>query len=101
MTYKAQVSPSEKQILLDNIDLIIDNIWDQYDQDGNDYLDKQEARKFIRDVLRESGLFGNTMSNEVDERLIKEVFHEIDADHNRRISKEEMKKSIAMIIGIA
>ena len=94
------MSEVERQILLDNIDIIISNIWDQYDQDGNENLDKQEARKFIGDVLKESGLFGNSMTNEVDERLIKEVFQAIDSDKNRRISKQEMKKSIAMIIGI-
>lgn len=36
---------------------MVEDIWDAYDKDGNGYLDLREARKFLRDVIRESGLY--------------------------------------------
>jgi Ca2+-binding EF-hand superfamily protein len=52
------------------------------------------------DVLRESGLFFNSLSPEGDTRMVREVFHEIDSDNDHRISRTEMKRSIAKIIGL-
>jgi Ca2+-binding EF-hand superfamily protein len=78
----------------------VNNIWDRYDKDDNDHLDKKESKKFIMDVLRESGLFFNSLSPEGDTRMVREVFHEIDSDNDHRISRAEMKRSIAKIIGL-
>ncbi len=98
--YKAQVDTIEREILLQAIEDCVNNIWDRYDQDDNDLLDKKESKKFIMDVLRESGLFINSLSPEGDTRLVREVFHEIDSDNDHRISRTEMKRSIAKMIGL-
>ena len=90
----------ERQILLNSIEECVNNIWDKYDKDDNDHLDKKESKKFIMDVLRESGLFFASISHDGDQRLVREVFHEIDSDKDRRISRTEMIMSIAKIIGL-
>jgi hypothetical protein len=66
LTYKAQVDLVERQILLTAIEACVNNIWDRYDSDDNDHLDKKESKKFIMDVLKESGLFSNSISPEGD-----------------------------------
>jgi hypothetical protein len=100
LTYKAQVDLVERQILLTAIEACVNNIWDRYDSDDNDHLDKKESKKFIMDVLKETGLFSSSISPEGDLRLVREVFHEIDSDKDRRISRPEMIMSIAKIIGL-
>jgi hypothetical protein len=87
-------------MLLNSIEECVNNIWDKYDQDDNDHLDKKESKKFIMDVLRESGLFFASISLDGDQRLVREVFYEIDSDKDRRISRPEMIMSIAKIIGL-
>ena len=87
-------------MLLTAIEECVNNIWNRYDSDDNDHLDKKESKKFIMDVLRESGLFFSSFSPEGDQRLVREVFHEIDSDKDRRISRPEMILSIAKIIGL-
>lgn len=121
--YKAKVSDEERELLAQAVQTVVEDIWDTYDKDGNGFLDLKEARKFLRDVIRESGLYqadgGFGRQEEVDhrgatglaivdhehrgakeERHVREAFFEIDTDNNRRISKDEMKEQIGMIIGI-
>jgi Ca2+-binding EF-hand superfamily protein len=109
------LSDEERRLLLAAVEQVVEDIWDNYDKDGNGFLDLREARKFLRDVIRESGLYageggsnhfeevghrGATRLEVVDEghrgieeeRHVREAFLEIDADNNRRISKEEMKE---------
>ncbi len=97
--YKAKVTSSEKDLLLGAIDKCIDDIWDHYDKDGNGFLDLHEARKFLRDIIRESGLYYGEDSL-MEEHRVREAFLDIDTDNNRRISKDEMKEQLGKIIGI-
>ena len=83
------------------VDKCIEDVWEIYDKDGNGSLDIYEARKFLRDVIRESGLFsGGKESKEQENRRIKEAFVDIDTDNSRNIQKDEMKEQLAKIIGI-
>ena len=36
--------------------VIVNQIWKEYDTDGNGSLDKEEMQFFVRDILVESGL---------------------------------------------
>ena len=87
-------------MLLEAIGHCVNNILDGYGQDDKDHLDKKESKKFIMDVLHERALFFNSLSPEGDIRMVREVFHEIDSGSGRRISRTEMKRSIAKTIGL-
>ena len=73
------------------VDKCIEDVWEIYDKDGNGSLDINEARKFLRDVIRESGIFSGKDSKEQESRRIKEAFSDIDTDNSRNIQKDEMK----------
>ena len=72
-------------------------------KDGNGYLDMHEAKKFLTEVLRESGIYSTQQygnSHVSEERHVREAFLEIDTDNSRSISKDEMKEQLGRIIGI-
>ena len=84
MAFCAQVSADERQLLLAAIDNCIEDIWSSYDRDGNGFLDLHEAKKFLKDVIRESGVFSGEHFGEggrhtaAEERHVREAFLEID-----------------------
>lgn len=55
VAYHANVSSAERLILSTTLDRCINEIWESYDRDNNGILDMHEARRFLKDVLRESG----------------------------------------------
>jgi polyhydroxyalkanoate synthesis regulator phasin len=34
----------------------LNDIWDNYDEDGNGVLEFNEAKRFLKDVMKESGM---------------------------------------------
>ena len=56
-------------------------------------LEYKEAKKFLRDVLKESGM-------KVSSRDIRNAFIEYDTDKSGTMSKDEMKKFIRIVTGI-
>ena len=60
-------------------------IWAEYDTDENGWLDEEEMRQFVKDILIECNLITNY--NESD---FERVFALFDSDGNGRITKPEM-----------
>ena len=63
----------------------VNQIWAEYDQDGNGSLDKEEMQSFIHDILVESGLIQN-----YTDRDFNRVFSMFDRDGDEKISRNEM-----------
>jgi len=72
----------------------VDDLWAKYDLDGNGYLDKNEAKKFISDTLGSLGA-----STDIEDSAYDEAFAEFDTDNSGTITKnnmiEYMKKLLA------
>lgn len=77
------------------INKCIDEIWKNYDKDNSGFLDKQEAKNFIKNTLSEMGEDG-----EFSEADFEACFREFDKDGNGAISREEMKIFIKKVAGI-
>ena len=61
----------------------VEEIWKKYDKDSNGYLDKSEMKVFIKDTMCELG-------EEFPEEIFESVFKMYDANHDEKISREEM-----------
>ena len=76
------------------IEKTVEKMWEEYDTDGNGYLDKEEAMKLIKNTMVE-------MSSEVknaEDDTIEEAFNQFDADGNGRIAKNEMANFIRKLV---
>lgn len=75
-------------------DELIDQIWDQYDEDASGELDKEETRKFVTDMM------GNMDgSGDFTEEAFEELFTEFDKDGDGTIAKPEMSAFINQLLG--
>ena len=73
----------------------VDDIWTEYDKDGNGNLDKNETKAFVKKTLTEmSG--GDEFSDEDFEACFKEF----DKDGNGTIEKDEMAIFIKKVAGL-
>ena len=68
------------------IDKSIESIWLLYDQDHSGYLDKDETKKFVQNILNNAG-----ENNKYSESNFEKCFKEFDMDGSGTISKDEMK----------
>lgn len=73
---------------------VINEIWDIYDEDNNQYLDKEETRKFVQDILRNLG-----SGDDFSQDAFDEIFEKFDEDKSGTIEKDEMKGFINKLIG--
>ena len=73
----------------------VEDIWDQYDKDGNGYLDKNEAKLLVLDSLK---LMGE--NTQIDQKEFDEVFKMFDKDGNGTIDKGEMASFIRKVAGL-
>ena len=62
--------------------LMVDHLWDKYDENGDQVLSRAECRKFIKAILRK----GDTLNDQRFEVLFKEI----DKDNSNTIDKSEM-----------
>ena len=67
----------------------VNEIWCNYDKDGNGYLDKKEMRTFINDTLGQANA-KTGQSKEVSEEEFEAIFREFDIDESSTIEKDEM-----------
>ena len=79
---------------MDQFDKIINEIWQDYDKDKSGYLDKKETLQFVKETLEMAGQSYHMMSNQKFEELFKIV----DASHDNKLSKKEMKVFILKIV---
>ncbi len=77
------------------IEKCIDDIWKKYDKDNSSFLDKGEARIFVRETLFEMGENG-----EFSEQDFEACFREFDKNGNGSICKDEMKVFILKVAGL-
>ena len=82
----------EKKVELDSVDQTlmptVEDLWKNYDTDGNGYLDKNETKAFVRETLGAAGM----SSNDFTQEQFDEVWVTIDTDKSGRIEKPEMLK---------
>ena len=98
---RARTIFKQKEIALEEDKLInlaliecLNDIWDHYDDDRNGVLEYVEAKKFLKDVLKECGI------DNVRSADIKKAFEEFDEDKSNSISKDEMMVFVRLITGI-
>ena len=63
----------------------INQIWDKYDKDGNNTLDKSEMRAFIQETMKEAGV-----NKEITEEEFNTIFSQFDIDGSETIERDEM-----------
>ena len=79
-----------KQIKDSDVDFksLVDEIWDKYDDDGSDELSKDEAYKFILEIL--ANLWDDDKVTSISQEAFEEVFAVIDVDGSATIDRDEM-----------
>ena len=74
----------------------VEDIWNEYDKDGNGHLDKEEAKSFVKKTLVEAaGGEGDFTDEDFDA-----CFAEFDKDKSGTIEKEEMAVFIKKVAGL-
>ena len=74
----------------------VQEIWDQYDTDKSNALDKTETRKFMEATLGEmTGVSGN-----ISDEDFQQVFGEFDKNGDGTISRDEMGQFIKKVAGL-
>tara|TARA_B110000285_G_C14734050_1_gene427778 strand:+ start:279 stop:482 length:204 start_codon:yes stop_codon:yes gene_type:complete len=66
----------------------LDEIWDKYDLDGNNLLDKDEAKPFISEICKL--MIDKERAQNYDPNNFDQLFEEYDDDGNGFLSKGEM-----------
>ena len=74
----------------------VEDIWAEYDKDGNGHLDKEEAKSFVRKTLVEAA-GGESDFTDAD---FDACFLEFDKDRSGTIEKEEMATFIKKVAGL-
>ena len=77
----------------------VDDIWDEYDVDKNESLDRQECRRFILTTLRE--LTGQDMEETFNDDDFNFTFDLFDEDQSGTIEKREMVRFIKKVAGLS
>jgi len=62
---------------------IIEDIWHNFDKDGNGYLNRQEANALFKLVF-------NQLNREFTQAQADQLFNAIDKDHNGNMTKGEL-----------
>jgi len=70
---------------------IVNNIWDQYDEDASNTLSREEVKKFLLEHVYKLPRFNGTT---FDDDSFDELFANYDHDGTGEISKREMAEFI-------
>ena len=73
----------------------VEQLWAQYDTDGNGYLDREETKRFVKDSMTEMG--ANT--SEFTDAHFEETFREFDVDNTGTVTKANMVTYMKKLIG--
>ena len=73
----------------------VNEIWAEYDKDGNGYLDKDETKAFVQNPLAEMN-----DNSSVEQGDFEETFKEFDKDGSGTIEKDEMAAFIKKVAGL-
>ena len=77
----------------------VDDIWDQYDTDKNDTLDKVECRAFVENTIKE--FTGKDTLEDYPMDNFDEAFQMIDKDESGTIARGEMVRFIRKVAGLS
>ena len=92
--------PSLAELENNCIDSVLNEIWDHYNDDGNEYLDHDEISKFVFVTLIENG---NRIYNEFGDLRysdnLQKCFEELDEDGSGTVCKHELRAMIMMTGG--
>ena len=69
---------------------IVEEVWDEYDKDGNDYLDNAEYQSYINDIFKKA--VGSDFH--IDEEMAENIKKDMDIDHDGNITREELYRSL-------
>ena len=86
---------SDGQQLNAVIEKCVNDIWEEYDKDGNGCLDKQETKAFVKNTLSEMN-----DNASIEEQDFDDTFKEFDKDGSGTIEKDEMAAFIKKVAGI-
>mmetsp|Transcript_17329 Transcript_17329/g.21858 ORF Transcript_17329/g.21858 Transcript_17329/m.21858 type:complete len:93 (-) Transcript_17329:107-385(-) len=76
----------------------VEDIWEEYDNDNSNTLDKEECRRFIYTTIREFG--GQKAVETLSDEDFDLTFALFDSDGNGTIDKGEMVKFIRKTAGL-
>ena len=79
----------------DVIKKCVDDIWAEYDKDGNGCLDKEETKAFVKNTLAEM-----QDKQDIEDKDFEETFKEFDKDGSGTIEKDEMASFIKKVAGL-
>ena len=83
------------------INQVLDEVWDTYNDDGNECLDKDEMEKFIYITLIENGDRNYKTINDLKrDPEFQNVFAQFDEDGDGTIAKEELADFIKKVSGL-
>ena len=91
------LSQEERDILKLVVRELAEKIIRKCDKNSDDGLQNREARGFLKDLLRDSGI--QAFSN-IPDTEIQQLFNEFDIDQNNTISREELEKQLEWFIGL-
>ena len=77
----------------------IDDIWAEYDADGNNYLNRDDCKRFVLNTLSE--LAGPQACDKFSDQDFNESFSFFDIDRNGRIEKSQMVRFIRKVAGLS
>ena len=81
---------------IDNVSAqCVDEMWGEYDTDGNGNLDKDETKQFVRDTLSDMSDGAGFNDDDFDQ-----CFREFDKDGSGTIEKTEMVQFIKQVAGL-
>lgn len=70
---------------------MISGAWNQYDTDGDNFLNRDEFRAFINQLIESSGAIAEISENlELDTDALNNMFNRVDVSGDGTISKIEM-----------
>ena len=72
----------------------VDEIWQQYDKDGNGVLDRSEMRSFVEATITASGI-----NKTVTDAEFEQIFNQFDLDSSSTIEKDEMAVFVKRMAG--
>ncbi len=81
-----------KDSLENALETLVIQIWDKYDEDGNGLLNKEEAQKFVNDILNDitPGQCIQAANEPTTPDGFDEVFSKIDINGDGAVSQNEM-----------
>ena len=102
MLISVQPNPKAKDgdMITEIITKVIEDIWDKYDVNGNNYLDRDEIIRFISATMNDLEAEHGMQPTKPTEEELDVVIAEFDKDGNGTISRGEMASFVKRTAGL-